>query len=68
MYDLMRSGRPDWANFTLGNLFLITQQPQIFGLLVSTKTVFYKKNFPKYALCCIIGDFFTNASGHPWMN
>jgi hypothetical protein len=60
-----RSGEfsPFGRLFSLGRFSKITQLAQISGLLFSTVKIinFDKKNGPGY----ILGDFFTNSSGHP---
>jgi hypothetical protein len=65
------TGRPDWANFrllgcffTFGSFLIITEE-------VKNRATFYYGtsylciNFDKKGLGYILGDFFTNSSGHP---
>jgi hypothetical protein len=47
----------------LGSFLQITEIAQIIGLLISTKN--YILIMTKNGLGYILGDFFTNVSGHP---
>jgi hypothetical protein len=49
--------------FTYFEQFFYITEVQIFGLLFAAKIVFYFR--PKNGLGNILGDFFTNLSGHP---
>jgi hypothetical protein len=68
-------GWPDWANFRpSGDCLLwvvfvkITEVAPIIGLLFLTVTVLYYVFITTNGLGYILGDFFTNASGHPGRN
>jgi hypothetical protein len=49
----------------LGSFVKISEMAQIMGLLLSTVKVTYVFIFARNELGYILGDFFTNASGHP---
>jgi hypothetical protein len=54
----MASGRPDWAIVYFGQLFIkVQKQPTFWG---KSNTLILTKNVLVY----ILGDFFTNWSGH----
>jgi uncharacterized membrane protein len=53
-----------WRLFSLARLLKMTEVAEIIGILISTVTVVHQFRHKNW-LGCILGDFFTNSSGHP---
>jgi hypothetical protein len=51
--------------FTLGSQFLIAEVAHKVGVLLATVKVMYALILSKNVLGYILGEFFTNSSGHP---